>query len=155
MSVRTLWSIAGLHPENLLIVVMVDGRYAMTGGQRIEAPVTFAEAAAEPDQVGSAGHLGNEGVVDRVLDDRPAAGRADLAGMQEGSGQGVIDNGLEIGVGEDDVRTLAAELQGDLLHVAGRRPHDRAPGYPAAGERHQVDVATLGQRGTDPLARPQ
>ena len=46
MSVRTLWSIAGVRPENLLVVVMADGRYAMTGGQTIEMPVAFAQPAA-------------------------------------------------------------------------------------------------------------
>jgi thiamine pyrophosphate-dependent acetolactate synthase large subunit-like protein len=46
MGTRTLWSIAGLRPTNLLVVVMADGRYTMTGGQRIEAPAVFAEPAA-------------------------------------------------------------------------------------------------------------
>jgi len=46
MSARTLWTVAGVRPANLLIVVMVDGHYTMTGGQAIEAPVTFAAPAA-------------------------------------------------------------------------------------------------------------
>ena len=46
MSVRTLWSIAGVAPENLLIVVMADGRYTMTGGQEIDVPTSFAAPAA-------------------------------------------------------------------------------------------------------------
>lgn len=46
MAAPTLWSIAGVHPRNLLVIVMADGRYTMTGGQRIEAASVFAEPAA-------------------------------------------------------------------------------------------------------------
>lgn len=45
MGARTLWSIAGARPSNLLVVVMADGKYSMTGGQRIEAPLAAADAA--------------------------------------------------------------------------------------------------------------
>lgn len=45
MGARTLWSIAGARPSNLLVVVMADGKYSMTGGQRIETPLAAAEAA--------------------------------------------------------------------------------------------------------------
>ena len=87
MSVRTLWSISGMHPENLLIVVMVDGRYAMTGGQRIEAAVTFAEAAAtlrgihavraasQTELARAVDEVGLPGLVEAMLDEQvtPAA----------------------------------------------------------------------------------
>jgi thiamine pyrophosphate-dependent acetolactate synthase large subunit-like protein len=46
MGSRTLWSIAAVRPTNLLVVVMADGKYTMTGGQRIEPPPVFAEHAA-------------------------------------------------------------------------------------------------------------
>lgn len=46
MGTRTLWSIAGVRSTNLLVVVMADRHYSMTGGQRIEAPSVFAEPAA-------------------------------------------------------------------------------------------------------------
>ena len=42
LGARTLWSIAGAQPTNLLVVVMADGKYSMTGGQQI----TGAESAA-------------------------------------------------------------------------------------------------------------
>ena len=62
MSARSLWSVAGVRPANLLIVVMADARYAMTGGQAIETAVAFAgPAAALPGlaaaRAGSAGEL--------------------------------------------------------------------------------------------------
>lgn len=82
MGARTLWSIAGVRPDNLLVVVMADGRYSMTGGQRIEAPPVFAEpAAAIPGldgiRVSSPGALARAvdelprpGVIEAVLDER-------------------------------------------------------------------------------------
>ena len=122
----------------------------------ISGPVSRlrVEGPAEPDPLGPAHHLVDEGVVQGVLDEQPGAGRADLAGVQEDRGQREVDGGLEVGVGEDDVGVLAAEFQRDLLH--GRRPPAammRRPGRQAAGERHHVHVGVLGQRRADLGAR--
>ena len=38
----------------------------------------------------------------------------------------IVEGDLEVGVGEDDVGVLAAELEGDLLHRRRGRGHDRA-----------------------------
>ena len=93
-----------------------------------------------PHQVGAPGELGDEVVVDRAFDDDPRAGRADLPGVQKGAGQCVVDGSGEVGVGKHDVRVLAAELEGDLLHRPRCCCHDRATGREAAGERHHVDA---------------
>jgi sulfopyruvate decarboxylase subunit beta len=81
MGARTLWSIAGVRPKNLLVVVMADGRYSMTGGQRIEAPPVFAEPVAaipglagirvsSPDElVRAVDELPRPGVIEAVLDE--------------------------------------------------------------------------------------
>ena len=87
------------------------------------------EPVAEPDQVRAPPDLLDEPVVDRVLDDRPAAGRADLARVREGGGQRVVDRGLEVGVVEHDVGALAAHLERDLLEVDGGAAPS-APGRP-------------------------
>lgn len=42
MGASTLWSIAGIRPANLTVVVLADGLYAITGGQ----PLPFACHAA-------------------------------------------------------------------------------------------------------------
>ncbi len=89
----------------------------------------------------------DERVVDRLLDQEPRAGGADLARVQEDRGQRVVEGDLEIGVGEDDVGVLSAELQRDLLHRRRRRGHDSSPGEEAARERHEVDPRVLGQQG--------
>ena len=98
------------------------------------------EAVPEPDPLGPLADRGHELVVDARLDDRPAARRADLARVDERRGQRVIDGGLEIGVGEHDVRALAAELERDALHVHRGAAHQRAPGLDATGQGDEVDV---------------
>ena len=59
-------------------------------------------------------------LVDRPLHQDAAAGRADLALVDEDAEQRAVDRGLEVRVGEEDVRRLAAELERDLLQR--RRP---------------------------------
>ena len=125
------------------------GRDQGAGLGRLVGPV------AQPDPVGPPRQLLDEAVVDAVLDDQPAAGRTDLAAVQERGGQRVVDRGLEVGVGEHDVRALAAELERDALHVDGSRGHDRLSAGEASGERHEVDVGTLGERLPDAVARPE
>ena len=110
---------------------------------------------AEPDPVRAPADLVDEPVVDRVLDDRAAAGRADLAGVGEGRGQGVVHRRLEVGVGEHDVRALAAHLEGDLLEVDRGAAQERATGLQPAGQRDEVDVGAVGQGLPDPVAGPE
>ncbi len=104
------------------------------------------ERAPEPDALGAADQLGDELLVDGVLDDQARTGRADLAGVEEDRGEGVVDGGFEVGVGEDHVRVLAAELERDLLHRARRRGHDLAAGLQTTGEGDQVHLGCLGER---------
>ena len=104
------------------------------------------EGAAEPDLPGAADHLVDEAVVQRVLDDQPGAGRADLPRMQEDGREGEVHGRLEVGVGEDHVGVLAAELQRHLLHGRGGRGHDPLAGLQAAGEGDHVDGRVLGER---------
>ena len=79
-------------------------------------------------------------VVDRPLHEDAAAGRAHLALIDEHAEERAVDGRLEIGVGEEDVRRLAAELERDLLQRAGGAAHDDAADFGAAGERDLVDV---------------
>jgi thiamine pyrophosphate-dependent acetolactate synthase large subunit-like protein len=65
MGPGSLWSLSGLRPPNLLVLVLDDGRYAITGGQSLVAPDARGEVvralpgvasahAASPDEVGEA-----------------------------------------------------------------------------------------------------
>ena len=101
---------------------------------------------AQPDGAGPVDQRVDEVVVDLVLHQQPGAGRADLAGVEEDGGQRVVERDLEVGVGEDDVGVLAAQLEGDLLHGGRGRGHDAPAGLQPAGEGDQVDPGVLGEQ---------
>jgi thiamine pyrophosphate-dependent acetolactate synthase large subunit-like protein len=43
MGASALWSVAAYQPKNLIAVVLVDGRYSITGGQPLSRATHFAE----------------------------------------------------------------------------------------------------------------
>ena len=45
MGAGSLWSLSGLRPTNLLLLLLDDGRYSITGGQELVAPRAFAAVA--------------------------------------------------------------------------------------------------------------
>lgn len=49
MGAGSLWTLAGLSPANLLVCVLADGHYSITGGQRLGTPSRFAEVAGTLD----------------------------------------------------------------------------------------------------------
>ena len=89
----------------------------------VSGPVSAFSSNGPPSRIRPARSTSrvDELVVDRLLDDQPGAGRADLAGVQEDRGQREVEGDLEVGVGEHDVGVLAAELERDLLHRRRRR----------------------------------
>ena len=94
-----------------------------------------------------------EGVGDAGGDDDPAAGDADLAGVEEDAAGDAVGGEREVGVGEDELRALAAELEGHRLHAgAGDVGHDRLAGAGRAGEADLGDAGMAGERG--PGGRP-
>jgi len=60
--------------------------------------------------------------MDGALDDDPGPGAAVLAAVVEHRIGRLGREPLQVRIGEDDVGALAAQLQADLLHVAGRQP---------------------------------
>ncbi len=54
MGASSLWSLAGLRPSNLLVVVLDDGRYSITGGQELIAPDALGAIVAALPGVSSA-----------------------------------------------------------------------------------------------------
>ena len=72
----------------------------------------------------------------------------------ERAGQRALDRGVEVGVGEDDVRVLAAELERHALDRGRRRAHDVLADLGRAGERELVHARVRGQRRAGrPVAR--
>src|SRR5439155_10016672 len=98
------------------------------------------------------GHGIDEFLVDRTLDEDAAAGRTHLPLVDEHAEERAVDGRLEVGVGEKDVRRLAAELQRYFLQRSCSAAHDRLSDVDAAGERNLVDVRMLDYRGAGALA---
>jgi len=78
-------------------------------------------------------------VVDLRGDEQPRSGHAELTGVEdEGLDHGAHGD-LDVGVGEDQVRTVAAELHGDRLQVLARDARGPAAHGRRSGERDLVD----------------
>lgn len=87
-------------------------------------------------------------VVDVLLDEDAAAGAAALAVVEVDAEVDPGDGVFDVGVVEDDVGALAAELEGDLLQVAlGGGLEDLATDEGGAGEGDLVDVHVGGDGG--------
>ena len=86
------------------------------------------------------------------MDVGPGRGGAVLATVDERTGGRAACGGLEVRVGVDDERRLAAELEMDALDVPRGQRLDPLAGLGVAGERDEVDVAVSGQRRADDIA---
>ena len=91
---------------------------------------------------------------DRLLDEQPRAGAADLALVEVDAVDDALDRLVERRVVEDDVRGLAAELQRQRLVGAGDAAVDPPADLRRAGERDLVD-ARMGHERHPDLARPR
>ena len=80
------------------------------------------------------------------LQQQPRTGGADLAGVEEGGVQRVVDGGVEVGVGADDVRVLPPSSSPMRLKLPLAARMMLAPAS-AAGEGHQVNVGVFRQFG--------
>lgn len=80
MGAGSLWSLAGGRPANLLVVVLANGTYGITGGQPLEVSVNLTAVAAAlglpaatatsvDEAVQVAGALGRPGVLELAIDD--------------------------------------------------------------------------------------
>lgn len=54
MGANTLWSLSAFRPPNLLVVVLADGAYSITGGQPIPVRLRLAEVADALDGLSGA-----------------------------------------------------------------------------------------------------
>ncbi len=87
----------------------------------------------------------DEPVVDRALDQDPGAGAAVLPGIPEDSARSRRRRPLQVAVLEDDVRRLAAQLQGDPLDPVRSTAHDLPADLGRPGEADLGDVGVLDQ----------
>jgi thiamine pyrophosphate-dependent acetolactate synthase large subunit-like protein len=54
MGASSLWSLSALRPANLVVVVLADGAYSITGGQAITVPLRLAGVAEALDGLSGA-----------------------------------------------------------------------------------------------------
>jgi hypothetical protein len=80
---------------------------------------------------------------DGLLDEQSASGATDLALVEEDPVDDALDGLVERGVVEDDVRRLAAELEGGLLAGARDRAGDHLADRGRAGEGDLVDAGVV------------
>ena len=107
---------------------------------------------ADLDLAGLGDHALDDLVVDGLVREQARARRAALALVVEDRVGGAGDREIEIGIGEDDRRRLAAEFERDALEVAGRRLDDQLADLGRAGEGDLVDIGMIGERRARGLA---
>ena len=88
MGASSLWSVSSLAPGNLVVVVLADGRYSITGGQPLAGETRFAEVAntlpglsgvqvTSVDELLSVlGTIARPGLVEALIDDRAWPGQS-------------------------------------------------------------------------------
>src|SRR5262249_25413481 len=111
------------------------------------------ERVARRHLAGALDDLLHERVVDRLLNQQARARGAQLALPVEDPVARALRGGVQVGVGEDDVRRLAAELHRDALDGPRRGAEDRLARLGLAGEGDLVDARVLGHRLPDHRAR--
>ena len=107
-------------------------------GAAVGSLAQLADAVGEPV---------DEHVVDRLLDVDALDRHADLARVDEAAVGARVDRAVHVGVGEDDRRVLAAELQRNGREGVRRPLHHDLAGPVRAGEVHEVDVVDQGAAG--------
>ena len=111
----------------------------------------LVERVADAQRRHPALQLAHELVVDRLLDEEPRAGAADVALVEVDAVDDPLDRLVERRVLEDDVGGLAAELEREGDPAPGQLALDRLPDLGRPRERDLVDRRGCG-RGAAPVA---
>ena len=107
----------------------------------------LVERIANLQLLGARDQLANEAVVDIFMHQQAGGRAADLAFVGEDAPEGRLERGIDIAVGEDDVRRLAAQFQAEPLQVGFAGGLQQPPGRAnAACEADLIDVHVQRQR---------
>ena len=90
--------------------------------------------------------------MDLLMKEEPGAGSAALARIRVDREERSVHGFLQVGIRENDVGTLAAEFQRNVLDRFGGARHDPASGFGFPGERDLVDQRMPDERIADFLA---
>ena len=104
------------------------------------------EGATQADALRAAHEVVHETLGDRLLDHQASARGAHLARVHEGRIESVVQRGVVVRIGEDDIGVLPAQFEGDLLDRGRRLRGDRATRDQPAREGDQVH-AGIGREG--------
>src|SRR3954469_23067209 len=115
-----------------------DDPVLVLGGHRADLRVPL-DRVAEPELLGLADHALDEAVGDVAHHVDALDPRAGLAGVGEAAPDGAGDGVVEVRVGADDHRVLAAELEHRALQVACTHLADLAADVDGAGEEDLAD----------------
>ena len=115
----------------------------------------FVHAVTHRDFPAGLGQAREEFVGNFTLEQEAGTRTADLALTGEDAEHGEFERGVEIGIGENDVRALAAEFEGDFFQVARCGGHDFAPGDTAAGEGNFVHAVARREGRSDGITGTQ
>ena len=117
-------------------------------------PMSVASSRGSPCRSAAAAARKRAGELlgDRLVDQQPGAGQADLPGVVVLADR-VADGQVQVGVGEHEQRGLAAQLERDRGELRPGRRGDLAAGGDRAGEADPGQVRVRGQRRPG-LARP-
>ena len=106
--------------HHALVLLLRDDRTELRG---------LVESRPHARALGGLGQRRDDVVVLVPVHEQPRAGVAGLAGVEVDAHEGALDRRFEVGVGEDDVRALAAQLERHALeHPPGLRPDLAADG---------------------------
>ena len=80
-------------------------------------PMSVASSSGSPicKQAGALDQQVDEAIVDVAVHEHALGGRADLPGQVEAAHHRGVRRGLEVGVGEHDLRAVAAQLEDAVL----------------------------------------
>ena len=116
--------------------------------------IQIRKRGAGPQCSEAIGELFEQRLVERRLDEQPRARAARLPGVLHDRVHDDRQRGVDVGVRENDLRPLAAELQRNrAVSLRARLRHDR-PGRGRAGERQVRDAAMRGERRPGLRAEP-
>ena len=119
-------------------------------------PSTGVERVARSKRSGSADEIGDELLGNRTLNEQTGIGGAHGALVVERPEDRHLRGLFEVGVGEDQIRALAAAFQPHLLQIGvGCVVQEPFAGRGRAGEGQHVDVRVKAERGARSGAEPR